>query len=157
MQNTSYSLWFLEIQVRRNWLMALLVILYKYNLSNIPEPLLSSLIRIVMNSLEGQFHQCRRVPTTILVQDMPRRSDMNQQYGNENEDREHSQSQMKAPSRLNKLHDSSIECDDTESELVAIPESDLSDSTLQGSIDGGMSDDLAPLKSDYKKNKNDHQ
>jgi hypothetical protein len=54
--------------------------------------------------------------------------------------------------QLRKPHDSSIECDETESELVAIPESDLSDSTLQGSIDGGMStDDVAPLKSDIKK------
>lgn len=152
MQNTSYSLWFLEIQVRRNWLMALLVILYKYNLSTIPEPLLSSLIRIVMNSLEGQFHQCRRIPTTILVQDMPRRTDMTQ-IGIDADDRELiSQSMMKPPSQLRKLHDSSLECDETESELVAIPESDLSDSTLHGSIDGGMSmDDLAPLKSDYKK------
>lgn len=156
MQNTSYSLWFLEIQVRRNWLMALLVILYKFNLSTIPEPFLSSLIRIVMNSLEGQFHQCRRIPTTILVQDQPRRFEMNQpSFGLDAEERELlSQSQMKPPSQLRKLHDSSLECDETESELadlVAIPESDLSDSTLQGSIDGGMSDDLAPLKSDIKK------
>lgn len=155
MQNTSYSLWFLEIQVRRNWLMALLVILYKYNLSTIPEPFLSSLIRIVMNSLEGQFHQCRRIPTTILVQDLPRRPEM--PFGTETDDRDQvSQSQMKPPSSLRKLHDSSIECDETESELVAIPESDLSDSTLQGSIDGGMSDDLAPLKSDIKKKKSDY-
>ena len=154
MQNTSYSLWFLEIQVRRNWLMALLVLLYKYNLSTIPEPFLSSLIRIVMNSLEGQFHQCRRIPTTILVQDLPRRPDM-MPFGLEPEERDLlSQSQMKAPSHLRKLHDSSLECDETESELadlVAIPESDLSDSTLHGSIDGGMSDDLAPLKSDIKR------
>lgn len=151
MQNTSYSLWFLEIQVRRNWLMALLVILYKYNLATIAEPLLSSLIRIVMSSLEGQFHQCRRIPTTILVQDLPRRSEMNQPSFGE-DDRE----MMKPMSSLRKLHDSSIECDETESELVAIPESDLSDSTLQGSIDGGMSDDLAPLKSDLKKKKTEH-
>lgn len=154
MQNTSYSLWFLEIQVRRNWLMALLVILYKYNLSTLPEPFLTSLIRIVMTSLEGQFHQCRRIPTTILVQDLPRRSDMNQpSFGTDADDRDNSQ--IKPPTSLRKLHDSSIECDETESELVAIPESDLSDSTLQGSIDGGMSDDLAPLKSDYKKKRSD--
>ena len=156
MQNTSYSLWFLEIQVRRNWIMALLVILYKFNLSNIPEPFLSSLIRIVMNSLESQFHQCRRIPTTILVQDQPRRYEINQpSFGFDAEERELlSQSQMKTSSQLRKLQDSSLECDETESELVdlvAIPESDLSDSTLQGSIDGGMSDDLTPLKSDIKK------
>lgn len=152
MQNTTYSLWFLEIQVRRNWLMALLVIFYKFNLSLIPEPFLTSLIRIVMNSLESQFHQCRRIPTTIIIPDarLP--------FGTESDDRDQgSQSQMKPPSQLRKLHDSSIECDETESELVAIPESDLSDSTLQGSIDGGMSDDLAPLKSDVKKKKSDYE
>lgn len=32
-----------------------------------------------------------------------------------------------------KYQDSSLDADDTESELVAIPESDLSDSTLHGS------------------------
>lgn len=153
MQNTTYSLWFLEIQVRRNWLMALLVIFYKFNLNLIPEPFLTSLIRIVMNSLEGHFHQCRRIPTTILIQDVARPP-----FGNEPDEREQgSQSQMKPPSQLRKLHDSSLECDETESELVAIPESDLSDSTLQGSIDGGMSDDLAPLKSDIKKKKSEYE
>lgn len=153
MQNTSYSLWYLEVQVRRNWLMALLVVLYKYNLNSIQEPLLTSLIRIVMNSLEAQFHQCRRIPTTILVQDLPRRAEVNQPlFGSEADEKEiASQSQMKTPGGFKKPHDSSIECDDTESELVAIPESDLSDSTLQGSIDGGMSDEIVPLKSDLKK------
>lgn len=160
MQNTMYSLWFLEIQVRRNWIMALLVILYKYNLSTIPEPYLSSLIRIVMNSLDGQYHQCRRIPTTILVQELPRRPDFNQiPFCTENEDRDYPSQSMKPPPSLRRLHDSSLECDETESELadlVAIPESDMSDSTLQGSIDGGMSDDLAPLKSDLKKKRFDH-
>lgn len=162
MQNTLYSLWFLEIQVRRNWLMALLVIFYKYNLSSISEPLLSSLIRIIMNSLEGQFHQCRRIPTTILIQDLPRRSEVNPQFNLDAEERELiSNSQMKTQSQLRKLHDSSLECDETESELadlVAIPESDMSDSTLHGSIDDAMSmDDLAPLKSDIKKKKQDYE
>lgn len=35
--------------------------------------------------------------------------------------------------QFRKYHDSSLDADDTESELVAIPESDQSDSTLQGS------------------------
>ncbi|KAG5670190.1 hypothetical protein PVAND_000469 [Polypedilum vanderplanki] len=153
MQNTVYSLWFLEPQVRKNWLMAVLVILYKYDLNAIPEPLLSSVIRIIMTSLESQsqFHQCKRIPTTILVHD-PRKPEI-KEPSNEPEDREQSihsivKTTTIVPSR--KLHDSSIECDDTESELVAIPESDLSDSTLQGSIDGGF-DEVAPLKSDLKK------
>lgn len=34
--------------------------------------------------------------------------------------------------KFRKYHDSSLDADDTESELVAIPESDQSDSTLHG-------------------------
>lgn len=37
------------------------------------------------------------------------------------------------PSNIKKYQDSSLEGDDTESELAAIRESDLSDSTIQGS------------------------
>ncbi|XP_070493923.1 protein unc-79 homolog isoform X3 [Chironomus tepperi] len=158
MQNTSYSLWFLEPQVRKNWLMAVLVILYKYNLNNIPEPLLSSLIRIIMMSLESQsqFHQCKRIPTTILVQDSLRRPEIKEPTM-EADDREpsaHSQIKPTATAQIRKPQDSSIECDETESELVAIPESDLSDSTIHGeSIDDGMSDDhhATALKIESKK------
>lgn len=153
MQNNSYSLWYFETQARRNWLMSVLVIFYKYNLNLVPEPLLRNLIRIVMNSLEAQFHQCRHIPTTIVVQDLPRR-DMSQQpsLGTDNDDRDQVSQISAKPSGFRKHHDSSIECDETESELVAIPESDLSDSTLQGSIEDGMSEDV-PLKSDFTKKK----
>lgn len=41
--------------------------------------------------------------------------------------------QKSAPTFSRKYQDSSLEADDTESELVAIPESDLSDSTLHNS------------------------
>lgn len=126
--------------------MTILVILYKYNLNGISESLLGSLIRIIMNSLEGQFHQCRRIPTTILTQDTMRRPEIKEpSIAAEPEDREHStHSQMKNVAHMKKPHDSSIECDETESELVAIPESDMSDSTLQGSIDG--SDEMLSVK-----------
>lgn len=158
MQNTTYSLWFLEAQVRKNWLMAVLVILYKYNLNNVPEPLLSSLIRIIMTSLESQsqFHQCKRIPTTILVQDSLRRPEIKEPTI-ETEDREpsaHSQIKPTSMAQVRKPQDSSIECDETESELVAIPESDLSDSTIHGeSIDDGMSDDhhVTAVKVEVKK------
>lgn len=144
-KNGNDSLWHLEIQVRRSWIMAVLVIFYKYNLKMIPEPLLACLVRIVMNSLESQYHTCRHIPTTIYQQDLPKKLDIGQS------DDEHL-SQSKLQTQLKKLSDVSIECDETESELVAIPESDLSDSTLHGSIDGGMSDDVNLLKkSDSKK------
>lgn len=117
--------------------MSVLVILYKYNLTVIPESLLSSLIRIIVNSLEAQFHQCRRIPTTILTQETVRRPEIKEPLNIDPEEREHSiYSQVKPIPQSRKQHDSSIDCDETESELVVIPESDLSDSTLQGSIEG---------------------
>lgn len=42
-------------------------------------------------------------------------------------------SQKSGQPHFRKYQDSSLDADDTESELVAIPESDLSDSTLHGS------------------------
>jgi hypothetical protein len=135
--------------------MAVLVILYKYDLNALPESLLGGLIRIIMNSLEAQFHQCRRIPTTILTQDTTRRSEFKEpSVGFEPEEREQSiHSNIKPVNQVRKPHDSSIECDDTESELVAIPESDLSDSTLQGSIDGGMSDEIPVVKKKLERQK----
>lgn len=65
--------------------------------------------------------------------------------------------QKSASSR--KYQDSSLDADDTESELVAIPESDLSESTLHNSVpgsfdDGGHFDEMAlPLKGDQAKGK----
>lgn len=67
--------------------------------------------------------------------------------------------QKSAPSFSRKYQDSSLEADDTESELVAIPESDLSESTLHNSVhgsfdDGGHFDEMAqPLKPDHVKGK----
>lgn len=60
--------------------------------------------------------------------------------------------QKSASSR--KYPDSSLDADDTESELVAIPESDLSESTLHNSVHGSFDDELAqPLKVDQSKGK----
>lgn len=133
--------------------MSVLVILYKYNLTVIPESLLSSLIRIIVNSLEAQFHQCRRIPTTILTQETVRRPDIKEPFSIDPEEREHSiHSQVKPITQVRKPHDSSIDCDETESELVAIPESDLSDSTLQGSIDG-IPEEIESVKKKVEKTK----
>lgn len=60
--------------------------------------------------------------------------------------------QKSASSR--KYPDSSLDADDTESELVAIPESDLSEGTLHNSVHGSFDDELAqPLKGDQSKGK----
>lgn len=49
--------------------------------------------------------------------------------------------QKSAPTFSRKYQDSSLEADDTESELVAIPESDLSESTVHNSSAPGSFDD----------------
>lgn len=175
----SYSLWFLEQHVRKNWLMSVLTIFYKYQYASPPiSDMIQNLVRIVMNSLDSQFHVCRRIPTTVVM-DVPPRRDLSQpSLGTDPEERETppaspifpaeasssrkpiiSTSQLAKPS-FRKYQDSSIECDETESELVAIPESDLSDSTLHGSSAPGSFDDtihfddiVAPLKPEIVKNK----
>lgn len=49
--------------------------------------------------------------------------------------------QKSAPTFTRKYQDSSLDADDTESELVAIPESDLSESTIHNSSAPGSFDD----------------
>lgn len=145
------------------------------------------LIRIILNSLEAQFHRCKRIPATIVME-MPSRSrDMSQPslsgLGDRDIEREEPTppispfvgsegtsgtatkpkpnlyTQKSVPLFNRKYHDSSLDADDTESELVAIPESDLSESTLHNSAPGsfdecGTFDEIAqPLKSDQLKGK----
>ncbi|XP_017112168.1 protein unc-79 homolog isoform X3 [Drosophila elegans] len=167
----NYSLWHLEQYPRRNWLFTLLVVLYKYWYT---QPPLSGYviagIRLIMNSLRGHFHQCRRIPTTTIldiqgVGGAARSRDVSQpSLGTDPDDKEASPpaSPMfpsegtsaaskskgqnvaftpKLQHAFRKYNDSSLDADETESELVAIPESDLSDSTLHGSSAPGSFDD----------------
>lgn len=53
--------------------------------------------------------------------------------GGTSKNKQTSFSQRPGHPQFRKYHDSSLDADDTESELVAIPESDQSDSTLHGS------------------------
>uniref|UniRef100_A0A1A9X1K3 Protein unc-79 homolog n=1 Tax=Glossina brevipalpis TaxID=37001 RepID=A0A1A9X1K3_9MUSC len=168
----NYSLWHLEQYPRRNWIFTMLVILYKYSYTQPPQSsYTNSAIRLVMNSLRNHFHQCRRIPTTIL--DIPgttRSRDVSQpSLGTDPDDKEQSPpaSPMfpsegtsgaskgkcqnvaftpKLQHAFRKYTDSSLDADETESELVAIPESDLSDSTLQGSSAPGSFDDTMHLE-----------
>lgn len=61
LQNLSYtfSLWFMEPHARRNWLMSVVVIMYKYQYTQPPySGYINNLVRIILNSLESHFHQC---------------------------------------------------------------------------------------------------
>ncbi|XP_022215822.2 protein unc-79 homolog isoform X4 [Drosophila obscura] len=166
----NYSLWHLEQYPRRNWLFTMLVALYKYSYTQPPlSGYIISGIRMIMNSLRGHFHQCRRIPTTTIldiqgVGGAARSRDVSQpSLGTDPDDKEASPpvSPMfpseatsaaskskgnvaftpKLQHAFRKYNDSSLDADETESELVAIPESDLSDSTLHGSSAPGSFDD----------------
>lgn len=159
-----YSLWYLDSHVRRNWLMSILVILYKYQYVYPPVVNhIENVVRVVLNSLEAQFHQCRRIPATVMMDMPPSRSQPS--LGTDGDDRESTpplspmpegSSTSSRPRRMNKLQDSSIEGDDTESELVAIPESDFSDCTLHGSVQNSFDDNnhydevAVPLRVEHK-------
>lgn len=164
----NYSLWYLEPHARRNWLMTSLVVLYKYQYTQPPfSGYVNSIIRIIINSLEAQFHQCRRIPATVVL-DLPQQSrsrDLSQpSLGTDSDDKLESPplspmyvmegpsygSRVKGQKPFRKYQDSSLDADDTESELVAIPESDLSDSTLHNSSAPGSFDDTNGH--DYSKN-----
>ncbi|XP_036332910.1 protein unc-79 homolog isoform X2 [Rhagoletis pomonella] len=156
----NYSLWYLEQYPRRNWMLTILVVLYKYSYTQPPHSAyVISAMRMVMNSLRNHFHQCRRIPTTTIldIQGTSRSRDVSQpSLGTDPDDKDPSPpaSPMfpsegtsaaskskgqnvaftpKLQHAFRKYNDSSLEADETESELVAIPESDLSDSTLHGS------------------------
>lgn len=186
-QQPTFSLWALESHFRKNWLMSLVVLLYKYQYNQQPHCMqLTSLIRIVLNTLDCQQHHCRRIPATIIMGQPPSRSrDVSQpSLGAEMEHLERAtpppspiyssdgQSiQVLGSSRCGKIQvvygkpssttsmethwEEAIHCvhpekrssrkqteiivdDDTESELIVIPDSDMSDSTLQGSVQGSF-------------------
>ncbi|XP_018791117.1 PREDICTED: protein unc-79 homolog isoform X8 [Bactrocera latifrons] len=164
----NYSLWYLEQYPRRNWMLTVLVVLYKYSYTQPPySAYVISAMRMVMNSLRNHFHQCRRIPTTTIldIQGTSRSRDVSQpSLGTDPDEKDASPpaSPMfpsegtsaaskskgqnvaftpKLQHAFRKYNDSSLEADETESELVAIPESDLSDSTLHGSSAPGSFDD----------------
>ncbi|KAH9644487.1 hypothetical protein HF086_006020, partial [Spodoptera exigua] len=64
------SLGALQPHVRRHWLMALLVVLYKFPYvmlqyhygSGSTVGLVSALVRVVLSSVEAQYHACKRIP-----------------------------------------------------------------------------------------------
>ncbi|XP_031336357.1 protein unc-79 homolog [Photinus pyralis] len=177
-QQPTYSLWALEPHCRRNWLMSLVVLLYKYQYSQQPHCVqLNALIRIVLNTLDSQYHHCRRIPATVIMGAPPSRSrDVSQpSLGIDNEHERlmtpplspmysldgqsghislnskggkmqviyakpssttsmetHWEEIIQQPEKKTR-RSGDYDVDDSESELLAIPESDVSDSTLQGS------------------------
>uniref|UniRef100_A0A182JSA7 Protein unc-79 n=1 Tax=Anopheles christyi TaxID=43041 RepID=A0A182JSA7_9DIPT len=169
----NFSIWYLEPHVRRNWLMSLLVILYKYqyNQASMADQV-QNLIRLVINSLDAQFHKCRRIPTTIIMDYSATRlrnqsqpslgatSELGDEkrpindssppysplqtatlslYGCEDSSKGRTSRGKGTGSKARKHAEA--DGDDTESELVVIPESDVSDSTIhESSVQGSLED-----------------
>ncbi|XP_006613747.1 protein unc-79 homolog isoform X7 [Apis dorsata] len=78
-QTPTYSLWYLEPHNRRSWLMSLLVILYKCQYGQQPWcNQLQVLIKIVLNTLDTQHHQCKRIPATVVMSAPSRSRDVSQ-------------------------------------------------------------------------------
>ncbi|XP_063244249.1 protein unc-79 homolog [Bacillus rossius redtenbacheri] len=182
-----YSLWYLESHTRRCWLMAVLVLLYKYQYNQQPcSGQVQSLVKIVLNTLDAQHHQCNHIPATLVMGGPHARSrDVSQpSLGGEAEHsggggggadkfetpplsplysgdgsahvsvstkggkmtamfhqksggsmETHWEEEVQCPPRTSKRMPQtsfSIDADETESELAAIPESPRSDSTLHG-------------------------
>nr|KAG5704260.1 hypothetical protein BaRGS_012548 [Batillaria attramentaria] len=60
-QPPNYTLWYLEPHTRLSWLRALLVILYKYQISTSPvSAIIQTLVQLVINTVEAQHHRCRK-------------------------------------------------------------------------------------------------
>ncbi|XP_020280656.1 protein unc-79 homolog isoform X3 [Pseudomyrmex gracilis] len=173
-QPPNYSLWYLEPHIRRSWLMSLLVILYKCQYGQQPWcNQLQSLVKIVLNTLDTQHHQCKRIPATVVMDAPPSRSrDVSQpSLGVEHDGLTTNAGELETetPPMRTSMHQRSpgaihgqmethweenngpasryfnkhftshsINADDTESELAAIPESPKSDSTLHGSSGGSL-------------------
>ncbi|XP_026332052.1 protein unc-79 homolog isoform X2 [Hyposmocoma kahamanoa] len=165
----THSLALLEPHVRRHWLMALLVILYKYHYSNGMMCLqVQSLVRIVLNTVEAQYHQCKRIPP-MIVMPQARARDLSQPSLKADHDPPpttsaerpatsplpalgkpklqhkspaHMPTHWEQPTKSTKYQQWSLEQESSESELIAIPEtSDKSDTTVHGSTAPGSFDE----------------
>ncbi|XP_075984976.1 UNC-79 domain-containing protein isoform X3 [Anticarsia gemmatalis] len=150
---STHSLASLEPHVRRHWLMALLVVLYKYHYSSGSIcAMVQSLVRVVLNTVEAQYHQCKRIPPMIVMPHTARARDLSQpSLKTEHEaapapsveraavsplpplDRgkaklhqhkspAHMHTHWEEPAKSAKYQQWSLEQESSESELIAIPE-----------------------------------
>lgn len=62
-----YSLWLLDPPARHSWLRAVLVVLYKFDYGVLPlSRQVQMLVRILLNTLDAQNHQCKSIPEPFL-------------------------------------------------------------------------------------------
>ncbi|XP_070377842.1 protein unc-79 homolog isoform X1 [Dermacentor albipictus] len=62
-----YTLWLLDPPARHSWLRAVLVVLYKFDYGVPPlSRQVQMLVRILLNTLDAQNHQCKNIPEPFL-------------------------------------------------------------------------------------------
>ncbi|XP_038207458.1 protein unc-79 homolog [Zerene cesonia] len=153
----THSLEALQPHVRRHWLMALLVILYKYHYgSGAVCALAGWLVRVVLNCVQHQHHRCRRIPPLLLLPHArePREAAPMAEgagggggggaegAGGAGGAPHKSPAHWPDASDPAKYKQWSVEQESSESELIAIPEtSDKSDTTVHGSTAPGSFDE----------------
>ncbi|RWS14223.1 protein unc-79-like protein [Dinothrombium tinctorium] len=73
----NFSLWLLAPHVRQSWLMAVMIIMYKYSYNTPPIcRQIQLLIQIVMNTLESHFHRCKPLQDQYISPIASRSRDM---------------------------------------------------------------------------------
>ncbi|XP_074599916.1 UNC-79 domain-containing protein isoform X2 [Brevipalpus obovatus] len=138
-----YSLWLLQPHIRQSWLMSVMIIMYKYTYTNAPvSKQVELLIRIVMNTLEAQFHRCQLLRHHISPQPLRSRdmSATSMDYGFQAEqDMDASiKTEEETPgSAQGESSEESLEEDGEEPELGVIlesPKSENSDASSPGGL-----------------------
>ncbi|XP_061729504.1 protein unc-79 homolog isoform X3 [Cydia pomonella] len=164
----THSLHALEPHVRRHWLMALSVVMYKYHYgSGTLCAQVQSLVRIVLNTVEAQYHVCKRIPPMIVMphttrelsqpslkscaaperaagspappERKPKPADAMPTHWEQPADKSVPSRTM--PPRDARYQQWSLEHESSESELIAIPETSDVDTTVHGSTAPGSFDE----------------
>ncbi|XP_063378165.1 protein unc-79 homolog [Cydia fagiglandana] len=164
----THSLHALEPHVRRHWLMALSVVMYKYHYgSGTLCAQVQALVRIVLNTVEAQYHVCKRIPPMIVMphttrelsqpslkscaageraagspaplERKPKPADAMPTHWEQPANK--SVPSRTVPPRDARYQQWSLEHESSESELIAIPETSDVDTTVHGSTAPGSFDE----------------
>ncbi|XP_067119858.1 protein unc-79 homolog isoform X2 [Centruroides vittatus] len=84
-QPPNYSLWLLHSYIRQSWLLAVMVIMYKYNYTLPPQSKqIEILIHIILNTLNSHQHQCKNIIEPIFSPVHSRSRDLSTTFDLEN-------------------------------------------------------------------------
>lgn len=84
-QPPNYSLWLLHPYIRHSWLIAVMVIMYKYNYTVPPQSKqIEILIHIIINTLNSHQHQCKNIVEPVFSPTHSRSRDLSTTFDLEN-------------------------------------------------------------------------